>query len=102
MKTEKNLTMSAVSGVLLIMLANHNIGASESLLVTPSSVIGRSLFDFYEAAIDFSPQLKIAEEGLNIGRAREEQAQGQLQPQLNANANLTDNSRISFSQFGQK
>ena len=63
---------------------------------------GQSLEDFYAAAIEFSPELRIAKENLNVGRAREEQAQGQLQPQISANANLTDNSRNSFSQFGQK
>ncbi len=64
-------------------------------------VVGRTLEDFFTAAIDFSPQLRIAEEGLNVGRAREEQAQGQLQPQVSVNANLTDNTRNSFDQFGR-
>ena len=49
----------------------------------PSSlVVGETLEDFFTAAIDYSPQLRIAEEGLNIGRAREKQAQGRLQPQV--------------------
>lgn len=61
---------------------------------------GQTLEDFYAAAINFSPRLRIAEESLNIGRAREEQAAGQLHPQINANANLSDNARNSFSQFG--
>ena len=63
--------------------------------------VGETLEDFFTAAIDFSPQLRIAAEGLNVGKAREKQAQGQLQPQINANANLTDNTRNSFNQFGQ-
>ena len=62
--------------------------------------VGQTLEDFYEAAIDFSPSLRIAEENLNIGRARERQATGLLKPQLNANTNFTENSRNSFSQFG--
>lgn len=67
----------------------------------PSSLsVGQTLEDFFTAAIAYSPQLRIAEEGLNVGRARERQAQGQLQPQVNANANLTDNTRNSFDQFG--
>ena len=62
---------------------------------------GKTLEDFFDAAITFNPSLRIAEESLNIGRARERQAEaGQLLPQINANANLTDNSRNSFSQFG--
>jgi outer membrane protein len=75
--------------------------AAESNNGLSSLAVGETLEDFFTAAIDFSPQLRIAEEGLNIGRAREKQAQGQLQPQVNANANLTDNTRNSFSQFGQ-
>jgi len=65
-----------------------------------SLVMGQTLEDFFDAAISFSPRLQIAEEGLNVGRARERQAEGQLQPQINANANLTENTRNSFSQFG--
>ena len=61
---------------------------------------GQTLEDFYAAAINFSPRLRIAVESLNIGRAREKQAAGQLHPQINANANLSDNARNSFSQFG--
>ena len=68
---------------------------------TNSLVVGESLEDFFSAAIDFNPSLRIAEEGLNIGRARERQAEGQLRPQLRANANITENARNSFSQFGQ-
>ena len=68
----------------------------------PSGLIeGETLEDFYTAAIDFSPRLRIAEENLNIGRAREKQAEGQLLPQINANASLTDNTRDSINpQFG--
>lgn len=79
----------------LIALSTNTIAAESGLAV------GQSLEDFFSAAIDFSPRLRIAEEGLNIGRARERQAQGQLQPQISANANLTSNTRNSFSQFGQ-
>tara|TARA_B100000900_G_scaffold395361_1_gene393669 strand:- start:111 stop:1499 length:1389 start_codon:yes stop_codon:yes gene_type:complete len=73
--------------------AEGNSGAS-------SLVVGETLEEFFTAAIQFSPQLRIAEEGLNIGRAREKQAVGQLLPQVNANASFTDNSRNSFNQFG--
>ena len=75
--------------------------AAEGKTGPGSLVVGETLEDFFTAAIDFSPQLRIAGEGLNIGRARERQAQGQLQPQVNANANLTDNSRNSLNQIGQ-
>ena len=75
--------------------------AAEGISGPNRLAVGETLEDFFTAAIDFSPQLRIAEEGLNVGKAREKQAQGQLQPQINANANLTDNTRNSFSQFGQ-
>ena len=62
--------------------------------------VGQTLEDFFTAAIDFSPRLRIAAEELNIGRARDDQAQGQLHPQINANANLTSNTRNSFDFVG--
>ena len=63
-------------------------------------VSGETLEDFFYAAINFSPRLNIARETLNIMQARREIAQAQLFPQINANANLTDNNRNSFTQFG--
>ena len=62
--------------------------------------VGQTLEDFFIAAIDFSPRLRIAAEELNIGRARDDQAQGQLHPQIYANANLTNNTRNSFNFAG--
>ena len=62
--------------------------------------VGQTLEDFFTAAIGFSPRLRIAAEELNIGRARDDQAQGQLHPQINANANLTSNTRNSFDFVG--
>ena len=61
---------------------------------------GETLEDFFAAAIEFSPRLRIAEENLNIGGARERQAKGQLLPQILANASITDNRRNSFNFFG--
>ena len=54
---------------------------------------GSTLEDFFSAAINYSPQLKIAEERLNIGSARTSAAKGQLLPQLRANASRSDNRR---------
>lgn len=67
-----------------------------------SAVAGQTLEDFFTAAVEFSPQLRIAEEQLNIGRARDDQASGQLRPQINANANLSENSRNSFDAIGSQ
>ncbi len=52
---------------------------------------GTTLEDFFTAAIEFSPQLRIAEEGLNIGSARRRAANGRLLPQLSAQASMSDN-----------
>jgi outer membrane protein len=60
-----------------------------------SPIIGYSLEDFFNAAIINSPRLKIATETLKIGEARRNNANSQLLPQLRANANLSDNTRIS-------
>lgn len=83
----------------LCVLAPPAFGAEHS---GPSQLsVGQTLEDFFTAAIDFSPRLRIAAEELNIGRARDDQAQGQLQPQINANANLTSNTRNSFDFLGR-
>jgi len=52
---------------------------------------GSTLEDFYTAAIEFSPRLRIAEEGLNIGSARRRAANGRLLPQFSARASVSDN-----------
>ena len=74
--------------------------AAEVGLGPSQLAVGETLEDFFESAIAHNPTLRIAYEGLSIGQARERQATGQLRPQVNANANLTNNSRNSFSQFG--
>ena len=82
----------------LCVFAPPAFGAEHS---GPSQLsVGQTLEDFFTAAIDFSPRLRIAAEELNIGRARDDQAQGQLHPQINANANLTSNTRNSFDFVG--
>ncbi len=56
-------------------------------------VEGTTLEDFFTAALDYSPQLQIAEERWNVSTARKKAATGQLLPQLNANASLSDNTQ---------
>ena len=60
---------------------------------------GTKLDDFFNAAIDFSPDLQIASENLNISSARKRAANGQLLPQLSAGANVTDN---NFEQLNRR
>lgn len=56
---------------------------------------GNKFEDFFTAALEYNPGLRIAEERLNIGLNRKRAANGQLLPQLSANANVTDNRRDS-------
>ena len=86
--------------LLFVLSGNASLAYAAELSGISSLAAGTTLEDFFEAAISFSPKLRIAKEGLNIGRARERQAEGQLQPQISANANLSDNARNSFNQVG--
>ncbi len=52
---------------------------------------GSTLEDFFTAAIEFSPRLRIAEEGFNIGSARRRAANGRLLPQFTARGSVSDN-----------
>lgn len=63
-------------------------------LAQPAAV-GTTLQDFYTAALEYSPVLNIARERWNVSSARKASATGQLLPQINANANLTDNERTA-------
>ncbi len=66
---------------------------------SPTGVAGNSLEDFFSAALDYSPRLRIAEENLNIGGARKRQATGQFLPQISARASVSANRRQSGPQF---
>jgi outer membrane protein len=55
--------------------------------------VGVALEEFLSAAVEFSPNLKIAEEGLNIGAARKRAANGRLLPQVTARGSISDNRR---------
>lgn len=61
--------------------------------VTTILVEGSTLEDFYTAALDYSPRLRIAEESLNIGQQRKKSATGQLLPQISANGSFSDNTQ---------
>ena len=68
-----------------------------SALTAAQPIPGSSLEDFFSAAIEFSPTLQIASENLNISSARKKAANGQLLPQLNAGANVSDNNAVQFN-----
>ena len=93
---------AALSASLLVGL--FGIAAQSAAAELPSlgssnaPVVGETLQDFFSAALDFSPRLRIAEQNLNIGAARRSAATGQLLPQVRANASLSDNTRIQSGQ----
>jgi len=67
------------------------LAAEEDLLI-----VGETLEEFFSAAIDYSPRLRIAEENLNVVSARKRMATGNLLPQLNAASSVTENRRTSI------
>ena len=69
---------------------------SQCLLAQNSSLPGVKLEEFFNAAIEFNPELQIASETLNISTARKRAANGQLLPQLNAGANVSENDLQQF------
>ncbi len=60
---------------------------------------GETLEEFFTAAIEYSPRLRIAEESRNVVSARKRMATGNLLPQLNAASSITENRRSSVDQF---
>ncbi len=60
-------------------------------------VPGSTLEEFFTAAINFSPELQIAAENLNISSARKKAANGSLLPQLSAGVNISDNNLDQFN-----
>jgi outer membrane protein len=76
-------------GFTVAAIAAEATGIVAEALVTT----GHTLEDFFTAAINTNPDLRIARERWNIGTARKDASNGQLLPQVNATANLSDNDR---------
>jgi outer membrane protein len=72
--------------------APRHVLAAETTAVVPASA-GTRLEDFLAAALEYSPELNISRERWNIFTARKDQANGQLLPQVNASANVSDTTR---------
>ncbi|PCJ27750.1 MAG: hypothetical protein COA96_02550 [SAR86 cluster bacterium] len=94
---KKNLNLSVVLST-LFSTVGFSLICIWSSVASGAELDGSTLEDFFTAAIDYSPRLKIAEESLNIGSARKRGALGRLFPQINATANLSDNQRDSTAQ----
>ena len=62
--------------------------------VTRLVVQGSTLEDFFTAALDYSPELRISRDRLDISSARKKAANGELLPQLSANGSVSDNNQL--------
>ncbi|MGA0805825.1 MAG: TolC family protein [Pseudohongiellaceae bacterium] len=56
---------------------------------------GTTLEEFYNASLEYSPVLNIARSRWEVNSARKDSATGQLLPQINVTANVSDNERTS-------
>jgi len=84
------LCLSLACGAALPVFAAEVANESVSRIV----IQGSTLEDFFTAALDYSPELRIARDRLDIGAARRKAANSQLLPQLNANASISDNNQF--------
>jgi outer membrane protein len=89
MRMLKNSTIAALGLCATLTMSSYCSYAQDS--VTTILVEGSTLEDFYTAALDYSPQLRIAEESLNISQQRKKAATSQLLPQISANGSISDN-----------
>ena len=64
-----------------------------------SSLPGSTLEEFFTAAINFSPDLQIAQENLNITGAQKKAANSRLLPQLTAGASISENRLDQLNTF---
>lgn len=71
--------------------------ATESAVISAQAP-GGTLEDFFTAALTNNPELDIARERWNVFSARSQQANGQLLPQISANANVSENDRTQNGQ----
>lgn len=62
---------------------------------------GRTLEDFFIAAMEYSPRIRVAEARRSIGSARKRAATGQLLPQISASANVSENRQESLDRVNQ-
>lgn len=76
-------------------------GAAEAPDSTTVIVQGSTLEDFFTSALDYSPQLRIAEERWSVGIQQRKAASGQLLPQLNGNASVSDNTQEALGNVAE-
>lgn len=84
---------------LFLCLANVSSVTTSAADVTEEAVTrvivqGSTLEDFFTAALDYSPELRISRDRLDISSARKKAANGELLPQLSANGSVSDNNQL--------
>lgn len=80
----------------LLLCAGTGVHAAEIVDATnvmATQLPGRTLEEFFTAALNSNPELNIARERWAVMTARKDQANGQLLPQVTANANVSENER---------
>lgn len=76
-------------------------GAVRAQDSTTVMVQGSTLEDFFTSALEYSPQLRIAEERWSVGIQQRKAASGQLLPQLNGNASASDNTQEALGNVSE-
>ena len=93
MRTTWVFSNKVLLNVLVVLSLSHHTHSHAQ------PILGSSLEDFFNAAINFSTELRISEENLKIGSARKKAASGQLLPQINAGASVSENRLNQLNQF---
>jgi outer membrane protein len=90
-----NLRLAALPLALMLSAGTCAYAAEivDSTNVIATQLPGRTLEDFFTAALNSNPELNIARERWAVMTARKAQATGQLLPQITALANVSDNER---------
>jgi outer membrane protein len=83
-------------GISVLCLSATVSLAAEGIVVRG---MGETLEDFFSAALEYNPSLKIAEERWKIGSARRRAANGNLLPQINANTAISDNRQTAMDRL---
>jgi outer membrane protein len=63
--------------------------------------MGRTLEDFYNAALEYSPGLQVAQGRWDISSARRQQVNGQFLPQISAAALVSDNRQDTLNRINE-
>ncbi len=95
------LTRALLAALAVLAFSTAQADGDDSTATGESLASGETLADFFSAAIDYSPRLRIAGENLNVVAARKRMATGNLLPQVSAAASITENRRTALDPLFQ-